>query len=108
MNRRGNKLGVLLPGSPEDIRFRGYFGLSAEVALEVWEMMEELDCLPPSPRLQHYLWALALGGPAQRSCPLFFCSGGNLFFFDTGNLQKLNRLPTDQQQIATSFLTTMN
>ena len=60
MNRRGNKLGVLLPGSPEDfIRFRGYFGLSAEVALEVWEMMEELDCLPPSPRLQHYLWALA-------------------------------------------------
>jgi hypothetical protein len=48
-----------------------------------------------------------IGGPAQRSCP-FFCSGGNLFFFDTGNLQKLNRLPTDQQQIATSFLTTMN
>ena len=59
MNRTGNKLGVLLPGSPEDIRFRGYFGLSAEVALEAWEMMEELDCLPPSPRLQHYLWALA-------------------------------------------------
>ncbi len=60
MNRRGNKLGVLLPGSPEDIRFHGYFGLSAEVALEAWEMMEELDCLPPSPRLQHsYLWALA-------------------------------------------------
>ena len=59
MNRTGNKLGVLLPGSPEDIRFRGYFGLSAEVALEAWEMMEELDCLPPSPWLQHYLWALA-------------------------------------------------
>ena len=50
---------MLLPGSPEDIRFCGYFGLSAEVALEAWEMMEELDCLPPSPRLQHYLWALA-------------------------------------------------
>jgi hypothetical protein len=24
-----------------------------------------------------------VGGPAQRSRPLFFCSGGNLFFLDT-------------------------
>jgi hypothetical protein len=50
-------LGTLLPGSPEDKRFRGYFGVSAEVAVE--EMMEELDCLPPLPQFQLYLWVLA-------------------------------------------------
>jgi hypothetical protein len=49
--------------------------------------------------------ATKIGGPAQRSRLHFFCSGGNLFFFEARNLQKLNRLPTDQQQIATSFLT---
>ena len=60
MGRTGHTLGTLLPSSPEATRFRGYFGISAEVAVEAWEMMEELDCLPPSPRLQHsYLWALA-------------------------------------------------
>jgi hypothetical protein len=51
--------GTLLPGSPEDKRFRGYFGVSAEVVVESWEMMEELDCLPPLPQFQHYSWALA-------------------------------------------------
>ena len=59
MGRSGNTLGTLLPGSPEDKRFRGYFGVSAEVVVEAWEMMEELDCLPPSPEFRHYLWALA-------------------------------------------------
>ena len=57
--RTGHTLGTLLPSSPKAIRFRGYFGISAEVAVEAWEMMEELDCLPPSPQFQHYLWALA-------------------------------------------------
>ena len=59
MEQSGNTLGTLLLGSPEDKRFRGYFGVSAEVAVEAWEMMEELDCLPPLPWFQHYLWALA-------------------------------------------------
>ncbi len=60
MGRTGHSLGTLLPSSPEDTRFRGYFGISAEVAVEAWEMMEELDCLPPSsPQFRHYLWALA-------------------------------------------------
>ena len=47
MGRNGHTLGTLLPSSPEATRFRGYFGISAEVAVEAWEMMEELDCLPP-------------------------------------------------------------
>ena len=55
----GHTLDTLLPSSPEATRFHGYFGISAEVAVEAWEMMEELDCLPPSPQFQHYLWALA-------------------------------------------------
>jgi hypothetical protein len=58
MGRSGNTIGTLLPGSPEDKRFRGYFGVSAEVVAEGWEMMEELDCLPPSPEFCHYLLAL--------------------------------------------------
>ena len=59
MGRAAHRLGILRPGSPEDGRFRGYFGVSAEVALEAWDLMEEIDCLPPSPQLKHYLWALA-------------------------------------------------
>ncbi len=71
MGRSGNTLGTLLPGSPEDKHFRGYFGISAEVVVEAWEMMEELDCLPPSPEFWHYLWALAFMRlyPANGVCP---------------------------------------
>ena len=59
MGRVGYRLGVIHPGSPEDKRFRGYFGVSAEVSVEAWEMMVEHDYLPPSPEFLHYLWALA-------------------------------------------------
>jgi hypothetical protein len=59
MGRTGCTLGTLLPGSLEDTRFCGYFGFSAEVVVEAWEMIEKLDCLPPSPQFEHYLWALA-------------------------------------------------
>ena len=59
MGWSGNTLDTLLLGSPEDKCFHGYFGVSAEVVVEAWEMMEELDCLPPSPEFRHYLWALA-------------------------------------------------
>ncbi len=59
MGRTSHMLGTLLPGSPEDKRFCGYFGVSAEVMVEAWEMREELDCLPPLPQFHHYLWVLA-------------------------------------------------
>jgi hypothetical protein len=59
MGRAAHQLGILRPGSPEDRRFRGYFGVSAELALEAWDLMEEIGCLPPSSQLVHYLWALA-------------------------------------------------
>jgi hypothetical protein len=59
IGQTSHTLGILLPGSPEDKRFCGYFEVSAEVAVEAREMMEELDCLPPLPQFQHYLWALA-------------------------------------------------
>jgi hypothetical protein len=58
MGRTGHTLGTLLPGSPET-HFCGYFGISAEVMVEACEMMKELDCLPPSPQFEHYLWKLA-------------------------------------------------
>ncbi len=59
MGRTAHMLGTLLPGSPEDTHFHGYFGVSAEVAVKAWEMMGEHDCHPPSPQFKHYLWALA-------------------------------------------------
>ncbi len=58
MGRASHALGVLLPGSPKDIRFWGTFGVSAEVAVKAWGMMEEHDLLPPNPQFCHYLWAL--------------------------------------------------
>ena len=59
MGRNGHALGILSPGSPEDLRHRGFFGVSAEVAVKAWNQMEELDLLPPSSQFQHILWALA-------------------------------------------------
>jgi hypothetical protein len=49
MGRAERKLGKLVTGSPEDLRFRGFFGVSAEVAVEAWEMMDKQKCLPPIP-----------------------------------------------------------
>ncbi len=49
----------MLPGLPEDLRFRGYFGMSAEVAVEAWEMMDRHNCLPPVPKFLQFLWAHA-------------------------------------------------
>lgn len=59
MGRSGHTLGKLLVGSPEDLRFRAFFGVSAEVAAEAWGMMADHGCLPPKPDFRHYLWALA-------------------------------------------------
>ena len=65
MGRTGHALGILSPGSPEDLRHRFFFGVSAEVAVKAWNKMEKLDLLPPSSQFQHYLWALAF----MRTCP---------------------------------------
>jgi hypothetical protein len=59
MGRAEHRLGKLSTGSPEDLRFWGFFGVSADVAVEAWEMMENYNFLPPDPKLIHYLWALA-------------------------------------------------
>ena len=59
MGQTASQLGRLDKGLPEDRRFWGYFGVSAEVALKAWDLMEEIVCLPPSPQFVNYLWALA-------------------------------------------------
>ena len=33
--------------------------MSAKVAVEAWEMMEDHSVLPPNPKFLHFLWALA-------------------------------------------------
>ena len=58
MGRAERRLGKLSTGSPEDLRFRGFFGVSADVAVEAWEMMRSHNFLPPDPKFLHYLWAL--------------------------------------------------
>ena len=59
MGRTGHALGILSPGSPEDLHHRGFFGVSAEVAVKArWNRMEELDLLPTIALYEHYLWAL--------------------------------------------------
>jgi hypothetical protein len=49
MGRAEHRLGKLVKGLPEDLRFQGFFGVSAEVAVEAWEMMGEQKCLPSNP-----------------------------------------------------------
>ncbi len=59
MGWEARRLGKLLPGSPEDLRFCGFFGVLAEVAVEAWQLMDGHNFLPPDPQFLHYLWALA-------------------------------------------------
>jgi hypothetical protein len=59
MGRANRRLGKLLSGSPEDLRFRAFFGVSAQVAVTAWSMMEVHSVLPPNPKFDHFLWALA-------------------------------------------------
>jgi hypothetical protein len=49
VGRANQRLGKLLVGLPEDLHFRAIFGVSAEVAVEAWEMMVDHSCLPPNP-----------------------------------------------------------
>ncbi len=59
MGRAERRLGKLSTGLPKDLRFRVFFGVSADVAVEAWEMMEDNNFLPLDPMFIHYLWALA-------------------------------------------------
>ena len=59
MGRASRRLGELLSGSPEDLRFRAFFGVSAQVAVTAWSMMDDHSVLPSNPKLVHFLWALA-------------------------------------------------
>jgi hypothetical protein len=55
MGWAAQRLGKLLMGLPKDLHFCGFFGVSAEVAVEVWHMMEDHDCLTPGPKFLHFL-----------------------------------------------------
>jgi hypothetical protein len=57
MGQVAQRLGKLLMGLPEDLLFHGFFGVSAEVAVEAWQMMEGHNSLPPNPEFLHYLCA---------------------------------------------------
>ena len=59
MGRTTPNLGILLLGSPEDRRFRALFGVSAQVVVDAWRLMETHGLLPEAPKLCHFLWALA-------------------------------------------------
>ena len=54
-----NHLGTLLPGSPENRRFCGLFGVSAQAVVDAWRWMDVHGLLPNNPQLCHFLWALA-------------------------------------------------
>ena len=59
MGRANLRLGKLLPGLPEDLHFLAFFGVSAQVSVTAWDMMENHSVLPPTPKFLHFLWALA-------------------------------------------------
>jgi hypothetical protein len=46
MGWANQRLGKLLPGSAEDLRFCGFFGVSAEVSVVAWDMIEN-HSVPP-------------------------------------------------------------
>ncbi len=54
MGRANQRLGKLLPGSPEDLCFHGFFGVLAEVSVMAWDMMENHSVFPPTPKFLHF------------------------------------------------------
>jgi hypothetical protein len=59
MGRANQRLGKLLPGLPEDLRFCGFFCVLSEVSVTAWDMMENHSVLPPTSKFLHFLWVLA-------------------------------------------------
>jgi hypothetical protein len=59
MGQASQKLGKLLSGSPKELRFQAFIGVSAQVAVTAWSMMDDHSVLPSNPKLVHFLWALA-------------------------------------------------
>jgi hypothetical protein len=59
MGQENQRLGKLLPGSPEDLRFRAFFGVPAQVSVTAWNMMEDFSVLLPNSKFLHFLWTLA-------------------------------------------------
>lgn len=53
-NRSGHRIGSELS---EDLRFRSYFGCSAEVMLRLWQMLNSFGCLPHKTQIVHLLWS---------------------------------------------------
>ena len=58
MRRGGHRLGVLTPGGPEDVRFRGFFGANVATVIDAWKQMEGEGLLPVDLFFRHFLWAL--------------------------------------------------
>jgi hypothetical protein len=59
VGRSGKRLGNLLPGGPEDLRFRSHFGGPVALASRAWSKMIVSAILPPNLRsLRNYLMAL--------------------------------------------------
>ena len=59
MGWANRRLGTLCLGSPEDLRFQAFFGVSAQVTVTAWGMMEDHSVLPPNLKFIHFLWVLA-------------------------------------------------
>ncbi len=60
MGHANQRLGKLLPGLPEDLRFCGFFGVLVEVSVTAWDMMENHSVLPPTPKFLHFYGRLLL------------------------------------------------
>jgi hypothetical protein len=79
MGRANRRLGKLLLGLSVDLHFCGCFGVSAEVAVEAWEMMDGHNCLPPSPKFLHFFVGTCVhkSYPANDKALLIALGGSN-------------------------------
>ena len=58
MNRGPQKLGKLGKNSPEDTRFRAFYGASANAVLDAWNKLTLHALVPKGGWFFHLLWAL--------------------------------------------------
>ena len=59
MGKLNPNLAKLPPGSPKDRGFCALFGVSAQIVVDAWKLMDDHGLLPDNPQLCHFLWALA-------------------------------------------------
>ena len=91
MNRGQHKLGKLGHRTPEDVRFREFYGAPAVVVLDAWNKLVFIALVPEGGWFFHLLWALMFLKLYDREHDLCANAGGSCGAVDPKTFRKWSR-----------------